>query len=66
MSLGTKLFIPKEKRSDVARIVKDRLYGQQSLFRDEPLLIDFADIIVKRIQTEGKVTRKKYSTHYEF
>ncbi len=54
VSLGTKLSIPKEKRSDVARIVKDRLIGQQSLFKDEPELIDFADKIVKKIQAEGK------------
>ena len=30
VSLGTKLSIPKEKRSKIARIVKDRLTGQQS------------------------------------
>ncbi|MCP3926747.1 MAG: transposase [Desulfobacterales bacterium] len=54
VSLGTKLSIPKEKRSDVARIVKDRMAGQQSLFKDEPELIDSADKIVKKIQTEGK------------
>lgn len=53
-SLGTKLSIPKENRSDVARIVKDRLAGQQSLFKDGPELIDFADKIVKKIQTDGK------------
>ena len=54
VSLGTKLCIPKEDRSEVARIVKDRLTGQQSLFESNPELIDFADRIVKKIQTEGK------------
>ena len=53
-SLGTKLSIPEENRSDVARIVKDRLTGQQSLLKDGPELIDFADKIVKKIQTDGK------------
>ena len=54
VSLGTKLSIPKEKRSEVARIVKDRLTGQQSLFKDEPELVDFADTIINKIQTAGK------------
>ena len=54
VSLGTKLRIPKENRHEVARIVKDRLAGQQSLFGSNPELIDFADKIVKKIQTEGK------------
>ena len=54
VSLGTKLLIPKEKRSEVARIVKDRLTGLQSLFKNEPELIDFADIIINKIQTAGK------------
>ncbi len=54
VSLGTKLLIPKEKRSQVAGIVKDRLTGQKALFNVDPELIDFADKIVKKIQTEGK------------
>ncbi|MFC1864110.1 IS1634 family transposase [Thermodesulfobacteriota bacterium] len=56
VSLGTKLSIPKEKRSHVARIVKERLTGEQSLLIRDPELIVFADKIVKRIQTEGKWT----------
>jgi hypothetical protein len=52
--LGTKLLIPKEKRSYVARIVKERLTGEQSLLINDPELIAFADKVVKRIQTEGK------------
>jgi len=54
VSLGTKLLIPKEKRSYVARIVKERLSGEQSLLVKDPELIAFAGKIVKRIQTEGK------------
>ena len=54
VSLGTKLLIPKEKRYEVACIVKDRLAGQQPLFKEDPELFAFADKIVKKIQTEGK------------
>ena len=35
VSLGTKLLIPKEKRYEVACIVKDRLAGQQPLFKED-------------------------------
>lgn len=54
VSLGTYLKIPKEKRREVARIVKERLLGQQSLFEYDSQLIAYADKIVKKIQTEGK------------
>ena len=54
VSLGTKLLIPKEKRSHVARIVKERLTGEQSILIDDTEIIAFADKVVKRIQTEGK------------
>lgn len=54
VSLGTYLKIPKEKRREVARIVKERLFGQQSLFEYDSQLISYADKIVKKIQTEGK------------
>ena len=54
VSLGSKLKIPKENRREVAQIVKERLTGVQSLFADNPALVDFADKIVKKIQTEGK------------
>jgi transposase len=54
VSLGTKLHIPKENRSHVARIVKERLTGEQSILIKDPELIAFADKVVKRIQTEGK------------
>jgi len=54
VSLGTRLRIPKDKRPEVARIVKDRLTGRQSLFGEDLQLTDFADKIVKKIQTEGK------------
>ena len=54
VSLGTYLEIPKEKRREVARIVKEKLFGQQSLFEYDSQLIAYADKIVKKIQTEGK------------
>ena len=54
VSLGTYLKIPKEKRREVARIVKERLFGQQGLFEYDSQLIAYADKIVKKIQTEGK------------
>jgi transposase len=54
VSLGSKLKIPKENRREVAQIVKERLTGVQSLLADNPALADFADKIVKKIQTEGK------------
>jgi hypothetical protein len=54
VSLGTYLRIPKEKRSEVARIVQERLSGQQSLFQYDSQAFAYADKIVKKIQTEGK------------
>jgi len=54
VSLGTQLKIPKENRRETARIVKERLTGEQSLFADNPELAGFADKIVKKIQTIGK------------
>ncbi len=54
VSLGTLLKIPKKQRRDVARIVKERLTGEQNLFADKAELVSFADKIVKKIQTEGK------------
>ena len=48
VSLGTGLRIPKDKRPEVARIVKDRLTGQQSLLGEDLQLTDFADRIVKK------------------
>ena len=35
--------IPKEKRYKAACIVKDRLAGQQPIFKEDPELFDFAD-----------------------
>jgi hypothetical protein len=54
VSLGTYFKIPKEKRMEVARIVKERLAGQQSLFEYDSQSFAYADKIVKKIQTEGK------------
>jgi len=54
VSLGTYFKIAKSIRSDVARIVKERLLGQLPLFAQEPNLIAYAAKIVKKIQTEGK------------
>lgn len=54
VSLGTQLNIPKEKRKQVAHIVKERLSAQESLFDTDSQLIDYADKVVKKIQLEGK------------
>ena len=43
VSLGTYLKIPKEKGSEVARIVKDRLSGQQSLLEYDFQAFAYAD-----------------------
>ncbi len=54
VSLGTYLKIPKEHRRTVARLVKERLVGQQSLLETEVSLMVYVDKVVKKIQTEGK------------
>jgi transposase len=54
VSLGTYLKIPKEHRRAVARLVKERLLGQQSLLEAEASLMVYVDKVVKKIQTEGK------------
>jgi transposase len=54
VSLGTYLKIPKEHRRPVARLVKERLLGQQSLLEAEASLMVYVDKVVKKIQTEGK------------
>jgi len=54
VSLGTKFKIPKSQRSTVARVVKERLSGMLSLFSHDPKVIQYADYVVKKIQTEGK------------
>lgn len=54
VSLGTYFKIPKEKRKEVARVVKERLYGQEGLFCRDSQIISYADKVVKKIQTEGK------------
>jgi len=54
VSLGTHFKIPKNKRSEVARIVKFRLLGQTSFIDYDPELMDYADQIIRKIQIEGK------------
>ncbi|MCP4346616.1 MAG: hypothetical protein GY795_13960 [Desulfobacterales bacterium] len=54
VSLGTQFGLPKEKRREVARIVKERLSGQPGLFDTDPQLATFADRVIRKIQTEGK------------
>lgn len=54
ISLGTKFFIPKDKQSRVAKIVHDRLLGQKSLFNEELELVNIADKIICKIQSQGK------------
>ena len=54
VSLGTKFTIPKSDRKEVARIVRERLSGQASLLASDSRLVQYADYVVKKIQTEGK------------
>lgn len=54
VSLGTRFKIPKSQRSAVSHIIKERLSGLQSLFSNDPQLVQYADYVVKKIQTEGK------------
>jgi hypothetical protein len=49
VSLGTYLKIPKEHRRAVARLVKERLLGQQSLLETEVSLMVYVDNVVKKI-----------------
>jgi len=54
VSLGTKINIPKNLRSQVAQLVEDQLKGQKSLFKVDPKLMIYCDRIIKKIQTDGK------------
>jgi len=54
VSLGTKFTILKSDRQEVARIVRERLSGQASLLASDSRLVQYADYVVKKIQTEGK------------
>lgn len=54
VSLGTRFMIPKTDRKEVARIVRDRLAGQASLLVNSSKLVQYADYVVKKIQTDGK------------
>jgi len=54
VSLGTKFIIPKSDRKEVARIVRERLAGQASLLVKNSQLVQYADYVVKKIQTDGK------------
>ena len=54
VSLGAYFNLPKENRKEVARIVRERLTGQNNLFDHAPHLVSYADKIIKKIQTEGK------------
>lgn len=54
VSLGAYFNLPKENRKEVARIVEERLLGQNNLFGHGPHLVSYADKIVKKIQTGVK------------
>lgn len=56
VSMGTKTPIPKKMRSNIAKLVEERLIGQKSLFASEedPKITNYVDRIVKKIQTDGK------------
>ena len=60
VSLGTNFNIHKKDRKPVAKMVQDRLRGQQtSLFGDDPSHVAYTDKIIKKIQTEGKWESKR-------
>jgi len=54
VSLGTKMDIPQKDRSSVAKMVEARMRGQKRLFEEDLKLIEYVDLIVKKIQTDGK------------
>jgi transposase len=54
VSLGSQFKLPKEHRQTVARLVHERLLGQESLLKCEASLLVYVDKVVKKIQTEGK------------
>jgi len=54
VSLGSQFTLPKAHRRNVARLVEERLLGQQSLLAAEVSLLVYVDKVVKKIQTEGK------------
>jgi len=54
LSLGSQFKLPKEHRHTVARLVQERLLGQQSMLEAEAPLLVYVDLVVKKIQTEGK------------
>ena len=54
VSLGSQFKLPKEQRQTVARLVQERLLGQESLLEAEASLLVYVDRVVKKIQTEGK------------
>jgi transposase len=54
VSLGSQFKIPKEDRQNVARLVQERLLGQQSMLETDASLVMYVDKVVKKIQTEGK------------
>lgn len=54
VSLGSQFKLPKEHRQTVARLVQERLLGQESLLKSETSLLVYVDKVVKKIQTEGK------------
>jgi transposase len=54
VSLGSQFNLPKKDRQNVARLVQERLLGQQSLLETDTSLVLYVDKVVKKIQTEGK------------
>ncbi len=54
VSLGSQFKLPKEHRQAVARLVQERLLGQQSILEAEASLLVYVDKVVKKIQTEGR------------
>jgi DNA-binding transcriptional regulator PaaX len=53
VSLGTNFGLPKELRKKTAEIIEQKLLGQSTLFVDSEIN-DYAERIIKKIQTDGK------------
>jgi hypothetical protein len=60
VSLGTHLKIDKSQRSEVARMVKNKLIGQLNFMDEDPKLVSYADQIIRKIQIEGKWDSKRH------
>jgi transposase len=54
VSLGSQFKLPKQQRQSAAKLVQERLLGQQTMLETDASLLVYVDKVVKKIQTEGK------------